>query len=58
MSFESFKSIADVIVEYQITSVEKSFIQPLFISVNPSFQDTLNRHLTEFNVNDFSIEVI
>lgn len=52
MSFESFKSIADVIVEYQITSIEKSFIQPLLIDVNPSFQDTLDRHLTEFNVKD------
>ena len=52
VSFESFKSIADVIVEYQITSIEKSFIQPLFIEVNPNFQDTLNRHLTEFNVKD------
>jgi hypothetical protein len=52
MSFESFKSIADVIVEYQITSTEKSFIQPLPIEIDSGFQEMLNLHLTEFNVKD------
>ncbi len=52
MSFESFKSIADVIAEYQIISIEKPFIQPLPIEISPGFQDKLNLHLTEFNVKD------
>ena len=52
MSFESFKSIADVIAEYQITAIEKPFVQPLFIEIDPTFQDRLDRHLTEFNVKD------
>jgi hypothetical protein len=52
MSFESFKSIADVIAEYQITSIENPFIQLLPIPLDPLFQDKLNLHLTEFNVKD------
>jgi hypothetical protein len=48
MSFESFNSIADVLVEYQITSTDQTFIQPLEIAVDPVFRDQLNRHLQEF----------
>jgi hypothetical protein len=48
MSFESFKSIADVLVKYQITSTDQTFIQPLEIAVNPVFRDRLNRYLQEF----------
>ena len=52
MSFESFKSIADVLVEYQITAIEQSFIQLLNIEVDPSFRDRLNLYLLEFNFKD------
>jgi hypothetical protein len=48
MSFESFKSIADVLVQYQITSTDQTFIQPLEIAINPVFCDRLNRYLEEF----------
>ncbi len=50
MSFESFKSIADVLVEYQITAIEQSFIQPIDVSVDPLFRDRLNLYLQEFNM--------
>ena len=52
MSFESFKSIADVLVEYQITAIEQPFIQLLKVEVEPSFRDRLNLYLLEFNFKD------
>jgi hypothetical protein len=49
MSFENFKSIGDVVSEYQLATCEKSFIQPLPILIAQSFRDRLNLHLTEFS---------
>ena len=49
MSFENFKSVGDVVSEYQLATCEKAFIQPLPMLIAQSFRDKLNLHLTEFS---------
>jgi hypothetical protein len=49
MSFESFKSIGDVVAEYPLTTFETSFIQLLPIKIEQTFRDKLSLHLSEFS---------
>ncbi len=49
MSFESFKSIGDVVAEYPLATFETSFIQPLPIKIAQTFRDKLSLYLSEFS---------
>jgi hypothetical protein len=49
MSFESFKSVGEVAAEYQLATFETSFVQPLAMTIDQTFRDKLNLHLTEFS---------
>ncbi len=49
MSFESFKSVGDVVAEYPLATFETTFVQPLPIEIAQTFRDKLNLHLSEFS---------
>jgi hypothetical protein len=49
MAFDSFKSIGDVVSEYQLATFETAFIHPLPLEINPFFRDRLAFHLSEFS---------
>ena len=52
MSFESYLSIAQVIEEFQITAIDRDFLEPLPLKVSDIFREDLAFTLKEFNVED------
>jgi hypothetical protein len=52
MAFDSFKSIAEVVIEYQITAIETPFIQAIPLPIDPGFRSRLDLYLLEFNFKD------
>ncbi len=50
MSFESYRSIAQVVEEFQITTIGHDFLEPLPFNISDNFRDDLAFTLKEFNV--------
>ncbi len=52
MSFESYRSIAEVLTEYQIQALEHDFVQPQPFVVDAAFREDLTFSLREFNFDE------
>ncbi len=52
MSFESYQSIAQVVEEFQITTIGQDFLEPLPFRISDNFRDDLAFTLQEFNVEE------
>lgn len=50
MSFESYRSIAQVVEEFQITTIDRDFMEPLPLEISDTFRDDLAFTVQEFNV--------
>ncbi len=50
MSFESYRSIAQVVEEFQITTIDQDFLEPLPFQISDVFREDLAFTLKEFNV--------
>lgn len=52
MSFESYRSIAQVVEEFQITTIERDFLKPMPLEISDAFREDLAFTLQDFNVED------
>ncbi len=52
MSFESYRSIAQVMEEFQITAIDRDFLEPLPLKVSDIFRDDLAFTFKEFNIEE------
>jgi len=52
MSFESYRSIAQVMEEFQITTIDRDFLEPLPLAVSDIFREDLAFTFKEFNVEE------
>ena len=52
MSFESYRSIAQVVEEFQITTIDRDFLEPLPFEVSDIFREDLMFTFKEFNVEE------
>jgi hypothetical protein len=52
MSFESYQSIAQVMEEFQITKIDRDFLEPLPLEISDVFREDLAFTLKAFNVNE------
>jgi hypothetical protein len=50
MSFESYQSIAQVVEEFQITTIDRDFLEPLPLEISDVFREDLAFTLKAFNV--------
>ena len=52
MSFESYRSIAQVMEEFQITTIDRDFVEPLPLAVSDMLREDLAFTFKEFNVEE------
>ena len=52
MSFESYRSIAQVMEEFQISTIDRDFLEPLPLEISDAFREDLTFTLQEFNVEE------
>jgi hypothetical protein len=52
MSFESYRSIAQVVEEFQITVIDRDFLEPFPLEISEAFREDLRFNLQAFNVDD------
>ena len=57
MSFESYRSIAQVIEEFQITAIDRDFLEPFPLEISEAFREDLAFSLQAFNVDDSEYSV-
>jgi hypothetical protein len=50
MSFESYRSIAQVVEEFQITTIDRDFLDPIPLEISDHFRDDLAFTIQHFNV--------
>jgi hypothetical protein len=50
MSFESYRSIAQVVEEFQITTIDRDFLSPIPLEISETFRDDLAFTIQDFNV--------
>jgi hypothetical protein len=50
MSFESYRSIAQVVEEFQITTIDRDFLDPIPLEISDNFRDDLAFTIQHFNV--------
>ncbi len=52
MSFESYRSIAQVVEEFQITTIDRDFLEPLALEISDAFREDLAFTLQDFNIEE------
>jgi hypothetical protein len=52
MSFESYRSIAQVVEEFQITTIDRDFLEPFPLEINHAFREDMLFTLQDFNIDD------